>query len=324
MNDEADITPSEDTFPLFHGFGSRAGSNAGSQAGSHAGNQANIPPVSQPGVSTFRCPLFNEEGVAEEDFAKAVVDHTSAEWRKLMTKYVRRVKVIQNDFTNMSRMRERPGDIRLEAIQRAMNECESLLDGILDTISDNSEAWYNEAGRTRSGQPTPEGLKSFLKVIESESIRVKSDYQEMMNPITAFLEGVLTSRPTTPVEPTTSTTSFSRFQPDKTLRPDFKIDQNSNYGSVYTDVNVKLRAYLNSGLVGCSQPGVDQIETHINLFCDEPTRVAYIRVKKERSEKTPPLQTENINGVLDCLLDVLLRRQAISTRRKNVLRIFLC
>ena len=309
MSEEADnINTTDDTFPLFHGYSSQPGSQPGSQAGSQSGSQTGIHPGSQPGVPMFRCPLFNKEGVTNgEGSAKAVVDYTSTEWRKLMTKYGRRVKVVQADFTNLTRTGGRPGDIRMEAMQRAMHECESMLDNVLDTIADQAETWYNDAGRTRSEQSSPEGLESYLRVIDSESVRVKSDFNEMMNPITAFLESMRTPRPTTPVEPT-ATMSFSRYQPDKTLRPEFKIDQNSNYGTVYTDVHVKLRAYLNSGLVGCPNPGADQIETHVNLFLDEPTRVAYIRRKKERSEKTPPLQTNNISGVIDCLLDVLLRR----------------
>ena len=152
MSEEADnINTTDDTFPLFHGYSSQPGSQPGSQAGSQSGSQPGSHPGSQPGVPKFRCPLFNKEGVANgEGSAKAVVDYTATEWRKLMTKYGRRVKVLQADFADLTRTGGRPGDIRMEAMQRAMHECESMLDNILDTIADQAETWYNDAGRTRS------------------------------------------------------------------------------------------------------------------------------------------------------------------------------
>ena len=88
---------------------------------------------------------------------------------------------------------------------------------------------------------------------------------------------------------------------------------------MYTDIDIRLRAYLCSGLVGCPNPSPDQVENHLNLFMDEMTRIAYIRQKAERLEMTPPVPTNTVSAIIDCLLDVLLSQQAISTRRKNFL-----
>ena len=118
---------------------------------------------SLPGSTTpkFLCPLFNKAGVVDGDgTGRQVVDYTATEWRKLMTKYGRHVKVILADFASLTQTGGRVSDVRMEMLQKAMHECETMLDAILDNINDQAETWYNSAGRTRSEQSDPDWIDS--------------------------------------------------------------------------------------------------------------------------------------------------------------------
>ena len=66
-------------------------------------------------------------------------------------------------------------------------------------------------------------------------------------------------------------------------------------------MTVKLCDYLYSGLVGCPEPAPSQVESHINLFLDEVTRIAYIRQKEERKESVPTIPTDMVDSIIECL-----------------------
>ena len=161
-------------------------------------------------------------------------------------------------------------------------------------------------------------MDQFLDIIDAELVRMRTEITRMTEQIRTKLESMITPRAPAPAAPVIVSGS-ARYIPDKTLKPEIKIDQHSTYRGMYTEINIKLRAYLCSGLVGCPDPTPIQVENHLNLFLDEVTRIAYIRQKTERLELTPPVATDTVSSIIDCLLEVLLGRQAISMRRKNFL-----
>ena len=51
---------------------------------------------------TYLSPFFNKAGVTtEQGRAKDVVDHTATEWRKIVTRYSRGIKVVISNFSSV-------------------------------------------------------------------------------------------------------------------------------------------------------------------------------------------------------------------------------